>query len=72
MTNTKKTRGPAFPLVEPNEPCAVCPGMSLRDWFAGQAMKSFLLADGTTNFDQRAKEAYEMADAMLAAREESE
>ena len=26
----------AFPLVEPNAACSVTPGMTLRDWFAGQ------------------------------------
>ena len=43
-------------------------GMSLRDYFAAKAMAALLLGDGTTHFDSRAKEAYEVADAMLKAR----
>lgn len=43
-------------------------GMSLRDYFAAKAMHALLSTDGTTRFEQRAKEAYEMADAMLAER----
>lgn len=42
---------------------------SVRDEFAAKAMQSLLVADGTIDFDFRAKEAYEMADAMLRARE---
>ena len=42
-------------------------GMSLRDWFAGQALAG-LAADGLT-YEGMAKDAYELADAMLAARE---
>lgn len=41
---------------------------SVRDEFAAKAMQSLLVADGTVDFDFRAKEAYEMADAMLRAR----
>lgn len=49
-------------------------GMSLRDWFAGQALAG-LLAD-SSNADCGPKgyahDAYLMADAMLAARKEGE
>jgi len=49
-----------------NNPTA--PEMDLRDWFAGLAMTSIRTARG--GFDERvAQEAYEMADAMLKARE---
>ena len=48
--------GPAFPETWPNQ--APRPGMTLRDWFAGQAV-----AGGVP-----AHRAYECADAMLAAR----
>lgn len=45
-------------------------GMSLRDWFAGQAMKSLLV--DPDRVDQSREEcsrlSYAMADAMLAAR----
>ncbi len=45
-------------------------GMTLRDWFAGQALAG-LLRDGIDvhGIDDSAYLAYEMADAMLKARE---
>jgi hypothetical protein len=42
-------------------------GMSLRDWFAGQALTG-LLANRSMNLTYAAEVAYNMADAMLAAR----
>ena len=42
--------------------------MTMRDEFAGRAMQA-LLGDHVRNFDLLAIEAYQMADAMLAARE---
>ena len=69
--------GPAFPgiaLDGPHPPngwvrAAESPGMSLRDWFAGQAL-SGLLADPEMNAPPEpvAKVAYSYADAMLAER----
>ena len=60
--------GPAFP---PNagwrDNDEECRGMSLRDFFAGQALTGMMQA-GPENPDDLAKWAYEMADAMLAAR----
>jgi hypothetical protein len=41
--------------------------MTLRDEFAGRAMQ--VLKDSVWNFELLSKQAYEMADAMLAARE---
>jgi len=41
------------------------PGMSLRDWFAGQAM---VLVDAELPVDQFAKQTYIIADAMLRER----
>lgn len=55
-----------------------CDGMSLRDWFAGQALRLELLDQefvtymgyrGAKITDAWAKRAYEIADAMLAQRE---
>jgi len=43
-------------------------GMTLRDYFAAKAMQVFL-ANTETSFAADAKNAYAMADAMLAARE---
>lgn len=47
-------------------------GMSLRDWFAGQALAGFAASDaaiGKWHDGTVAKCAYEVADAMLAERE---
>ena len=75
--------GPAFPhaeqfrggIVHPPQP-----GLSLRDWFAGQAIvgmtaspelmvvvSSGPILDGTA-FERMAKRAYQLADALLSAR----
>jgi hypothetical protein len=60
----------AFPTVFPKDWDSFEDGMTLRDYFAGQAL-SGRLADGT---DRRkrdvAEEAYAYADAMLEARGE--
>lgn len=46
------------------------PGMSIRDWFAGQALASGLVrfADQEPDWALEAMAAYEIADAMLALR----
>ena len=41
--------------------------MTMRDEFAGRAMQ--VLKDSVWNFELLSKQAYELADAMLAARE---
>lgn len=75
-----KYGGPAFPVTLddfrefPDHPA---PGMSLRDWFAGQAMAhlGLVLFETIRNtgevptIGQVASLAYELADAMLAVRE---
>jgi hypothetical protein len=45
------------------------PGMSLRDWFAGQALMGLLATD--TDFSEAvgARQAYDFADAMIRERE---
>lgn len=48
-------------------------GMTLRDWFAGQALMGLCSAQDTNgnwmgNVPRAAEEAYKMADAMLAER----
>ncbi len=78
-----KDGGPAFPRPvsedrysgdQPDGNCTVpdqC-GMSLRDWFAGQALCG-LIASNDENAGDRLEElpgyAYQIADAMLAQRE---
>jgi hypothetical protein len=65
MSSAQNTGGPAFPLVIPPEH-SYSTGMTLRDYFAAEAMKevSWLSNAGS------AKECYEIADAMLKAREQ--
>jgi len=71
----------AFPRIDGIEDngngtySVICtPGMTLRDYFAGQALVGLLAqSNGTATIsphDEGAKYAYEMADAMLEAREQ--
>jgi hypothetical protein len=48
-------------------------GMTLRDYFAAKAMQSYINLGSldATNFNYKAKKAYQMADAMLVEREQS-
>jgi hypothetical protein len=75
----RKDGGPAFPLPVEDQQCrsrfeSSYGGMSLRDYFAAKAMQG-LLAAQIHGFNDRpakgpfASMAYEMADAMLKARE---
>jgi hypothetical protein len=71
--------GPAFPHHETTstgEPYHDHLGMSLRDWFAGHALGHIpaLLAANERNksVEQIASWAYQVADAMLAARKEAQ
>ena len=64
--------GPAFPGLHPSKDCRYQDaGMTLRDYFAGQALAGILASAnfGSTK-DWIGGKAYEAADAMLAAREE--
>lgn len=80
MATERSDGGPAFP-TEPNTQPGfyVHHGMSLRDWFAGQAVVA-IAADVLKSDVKRPEEfdtlqdwvatmSYELADAMLAARE---
>lgn len=74
--------GPAFPQTNTNyyggeTSVDVTGGMSLRDWFAGQALAGLVvlcshdtLRDGMTYEQHVARNSYRVADAMLAARRE--
>ena len=64
---------PAFPRVKtfdgkgyPEDPQD---GMTLRDYFAGQAMQSIMDNSPELRFDDVALESYKQADAMLKERE---
>jgi hypothetical protein len=68
---TNKDGGPAFPSVGEGfgNPSYSAPGMTLRDWFAGQALQGLLASTKTSDGLAIAKDAYILADAMLEARE---
>ena len=61
--------GPAFPVTLDHRECVGAYGMSLRDYFAGQALTG-LLADQKRDglLTAYADDAYAFADAMIAAR----
>jgi hypothetical protein len=62
----KNDGGPAFPVF-----FGLSAGMSLRDWFAGQALITMPHGPAAPkSTDEAARWAYEMADAMLAVREQ--
>lgn len=76
MSAAINTGGPAFPFVEPETPCNVTEGMTLRDYFAAKAMAAHITRHpvdaGGTDYpfdDTMAEWAYAQADAMLRARE---
>lgn len=60
--------GPAFPTDQEAMSYGF-EGMSLRDWFAGQALAGFATTSGHFDPKKFAQTAYLLADAMLAARE---
>lgn len=62
----KKDGGPAFPVPWDNKGT----GMTLRDWFAGQALAGLLANANQEPWEvEVTKQAYDFADAMLAARD---
>jgi hypothetical protein len=69
MKHTKDDGGPAFPLPsEPGFPAEL--GMTLRDYFAGQALVAIAAKlNGKLYPSGAARIAYDMADAMLKKRE---
>ncbi len=63
--------GPIYPCNSP-----INKGMSLRDWFAGQALAGFTRVRDAEMFNERttrwyARVAYSLADAMLIERQEN-
>ena len=75
MSKTIDDGGPAFPRPAVEYRCGPQEGMSLRDWFAGQALAG-MMAHSDTNIDPDPTELVKymkygpwlIADAMLAAR----
>lgn len=72
--NKTNTGGPAFPLTD-NDGAKCNEGMTLRDYFAAKAMQAIIANSDQTSiaFDEVGgwigKYSYEVADAMLKARE---
>jgi len=67
---SKETGGPAFPVkLEPGESYmpAEQDGMTLRDYFAGQALAEMAL-DYQTKIEHIAERCYMLADAMIKER----
>ena len=71
MSNTN-TGGPAFPFWSDSDGLAQYAGLTMRDYFAAKAMQG-ICASGPGNHmtnDRISAEAYDIADAMLKAREQ--
>jgi hypothetical protein len=68
--NTPNDGGPAFPIPRFHTWQDKVPGMSLRDWFAGQALAGLCANRDYVDesFPSIAEYAYHHADAMLKAR----
>ena len=77
MSEQIKDGGPAFPnpalANEGFSPSYDMSGMTLRDWFAGQALAGLLAGQyrglSSANLSEVPNEAFAIADAMIAARE---
>ena len=85
MSAPINTGGPAFPsknvvnrfaTEETAQKLIGADGMTLRDYFAAQALTPMILMEGRDYYSSHAfsyaKAAYHLADAMLAAREHTE
>ncbi len=61
-------------MNSPAFPTSTFDGMTLRDWFAGQALAGLISNERVgqvITFSEYAEDAYSYADAMLCAREET-
>jgi len=65
--STLNDGGPAFPSTIIDDSLHVG-GMSLRDYFAAKAIQGMMANNWNTNYDDWAKHAYRLADAMIKAR----
>ena len=71
--STENTGGPAFPcevLVDQHGTKSEWEGMTLRDYFAAKAMQAWISRGDDSGENGLAKWSYEMADAMLKARQQ--
>tara|TARA_R110000868_G_scaffold167432_4_gene401766 strand:+ start:985 stop:1206 length:222 start_codon:yes stop_codon:yes gene_type:complete len=57
----------AFP-VEVGQTCDELRGMSLLDWFAGQALAGFNWEDSGATYEKDAQKCFDMANAMMNER----
>lgn len=78
MTVKIERGGYAFPTLtlqkrlESGEAAYITEGMTLRDYFAAKAMQGSLASDDDINYsDKFAEWCYEIADAMIKAREQA-
>ena len=75
MSNHINDGGPAFPhkrQIRCNGEvidCEMESGISIRDYFAAAALQGLLADGGGSSWEADAKYAYQLADAMLKARE---
>lgn len=66
----KPENPPAYPFVLPTKYRIAEAGMTLRDWFAGQALVGLMFrADSPAQRNEIADMVYAIADAMLQQRE---
>jgi hypothetical protein len=66
---SNNTGGPAFPVIAENYSDIREKGMTLRDYFAAKAMQGICASNPFLTDEIIAREAYNLADAMLCARE---
>jgi len=71
MMSDQENGGPAFPVVETHavHGSRIDFGMTLRDYFAGQALAGLQFMDTERTYITDARNCYAMADAMLKARQ---
>jgi hypothetical protein len=67
MTNKPKDGGQAFPVHS----AAIDYGMTLRQWYAGQALQGLLSYHGMPRHGFCCEEIFKIADAMIAHEEEN-
>ena len=70
--------GPAFPIekyhgaMHPHNGKLLCGGMTLRDWFAGQALVGLAGGEEYSPVCHMAADAYALADEMLTQRKQND